>query len=189
MWLLTAGLLFPALSVVTCIASAATGRSGGRHASPVCIPLIGPVLLTQWILSSGHPSWAIPLVWLLDPGTVLLVLVLPRLIREGWRISVFTRVLTLRGAHGLQSVVLTLQRGGWYRLRKSWRRPPGECGIVELSEAGCYTDGGTQLILESENGRQRRLLRTPDGAFVVQETQDPNVDGDPSALHEWRLQV
>ena len=44
--LLITGLIFPAVSAVTCILSVLTRLRHKRYASPICIPFAGPALLT-----------------------------------------------------------------------------------------------------------------------------------------------
>ena len=138
--LLIAGLIFPTVSLLTCIASLITRWRHGRYASPVFIPFVGPALLTCWVLMAGHLRWLIPVVWLLDVGTVAFLFVLPRLTLEWWQLSAFTRLMTLHGAHGIEKVILTLHRGGRYFLRRSWNRAQGELGIVDLGETGTFID-------------------------------------------------
>jgi len=81
-WLLTMGLLFPTLSLLTAIASAWTFWRSNRHASPVLIPLIGPILLTFWVFVENVSLWMLFAVWGLDLGTLAFAAALPRLLRE-----------------------------------------------------------------------------------------------------------
>lgn len=80
--LLVLGLIFPVLSWATAIAAAFESRRTGRGVSAVLIPYIGPILLTCWIFTADKPWWTIPIVWLLDLGTVVITIMLPRIIRD-----------------------------------------------------------------------------------------------------------
>ncbi len=187
MTLLIGGLLFPTLSLLSCIASLAIRWRHDRYASPVFIPLVGPVLLTCWVLIAGHSRWLIPAVWLLDLGTIAFLAALPRLAVEWWQISEFTRLLTLRGSHGIEKAMLTLHRGGHYYLRKNWDRSQGELGIVDLGETGTFIDDGDAIILESHYGLTRRLQRIEPNTFDVEEPDDNRPELQFYSIHEWRL--
>lgn len=185
--LLIAGLIFPTLSLLTYVASLATRWRHGRYASPVFIPFIGPVLLTRWVFVDGHSSWVIPLVWLLDLGTVAFLIVLPRLTWEWWQISAFTRLMILRGSHGIENAILSLHRGGRYFLRKSWDRTQGELGIVGLRETGTFIADGEILALKSNHGLNRRIQRIATNTFDVSELGDNRLELRDYSLHGWRM--
>lgn len=188
MCLLGCGLFFPALSLLTVFASAVTWWRSGRHASAVLIPFVGPVLLTCWLLLRGYSAWFIPLVWLLDMGTVMFLAVLPWLIREWWQTSVFTRIMILRGTQGIQRAVITIHHGGHYLLRKSWDRPSSEPGIVGLGEPGSFVADGETLTLVSDHGLRRRLRRVTRDAFDVEELEEDRPELRDYSLRGWRLE-
>ena len=185
--LLIAGLSFPILSLLTCIASLVTRWRHDRCASPVFIPFVGPVLLTCWILMDAHSRWLIPVVWLLDLGTVAFLFVLPRLTVEWWHLSAFTRLMTLHGAHGIEKVILTLHRGGRYVVRKSWNRAKGDLGIAGLRETGTFTDDGEVIALASHCGLSRRLQRIDLNTYDVSEPDDNRLELRDYSLDGWRL--
>ena len=185
--LLIAGLVFPTLSLVTCIASLVTRWRHDRYASPVFMPFVGPVLLTCWVLMAGHSRWLIPVVWLLDLGTVASLFALRRLTVEWWQLSAYTRLMTLHGAQGIEKVILTLHRGGRYFVRKSWNRAQGELGIVGLGETGTFIDDGEVVALTSHCGRSRRLQRIDLNTYDVSEPDDNRPELRDYSLHGWRL--
>ncbi len=185
--LLIAGLIFPILSLLTCIASLVIRWGNNRYSSPVFIPFVGPMLLTWWVFVAGQTRWLIPLVWLVDLGTIAFLFVLPRMTREWWQLSVFTRLMTLRGSHGIEKVILTLHQGGRYFLKKSWDRSHGELGIVGLGETGTFIDDGEWLKLESHHGLTRRLQRADTNAFDVAEPDTAMPELQNFSLHGWRL--
>lgn len=185
--LLIAGLMFPTLSLLTCIASLATRWRQDRYPSSVFIPFVGPVLLTCWVVVEGRTRWLIPLVWLLDLGTIAFLVVLPRLTLEWWQISVFTRLMTLRGSHGIEKVILTLHQGGRYFLKKTWDRSHGEPGIVGLCETGTFIDDGDVITLESHHGLTRRLQRADTNTFDVAERESARQELQNHSLNGWRL--
>jgi hypothetical protein len=153
----------------------------------VFIPFVGPVLLTWWVFIAGQTRWLIPLAWLLDLGTIAVLVALPRLSREWWQLSVFTHLTTLRGSHGIEKVILTLHRGGRYCLKKSWDRSHGELGVVGLGETGTFIDDGDVLKLESHHGLTRRLQRADTNAFDVAEPETGRPELQSYSLHGWRL--
>lgn len=185
--LLVSGLVFPTLSALTCVASFVTQWKYGRYASPVIVPVVGPVFLTCWVLIAGHSLWFVPLVWLLDIGTIVFLAVLPRFVREWWRFSIFTQVMTLRGSHGIEVANLTFHRGGHYCLEKSWNRAKGDLGVVGLWETGTFTDNGNVLAMKSDHGLSRVLQRIDHGAFAVSEPDKCRPDLQNYSLHAWRL--
>jgi hypothetical protein len=187
--LLAGGLIFPTLSLLTLIASAATRWRSGRYASPVFVPLVGPMLLSIGVLVGGHSAWFIPLVWLTDVGTLAFLVVLPELTRQGWETSRFTRRLSLRGEHDLQRAVITLHRGGRYRLKKSWNRPRGETGIVELGELGMFSETAGGFILVSDHGLSREFSLVVDGAYLVREELHDRPELQNYSLDGWRLEA
>lgn len=80
--LLAVGLFFPVIRLLTLALSGRGQRRTGKYSSAVLIPIIGPTLLSLWIQHRGiHRGW-IPFVWLDDPGSLSLLIVLPRLLRE-----------------------------------------------------------------------------------------------------------
>ena len=136
---------------------------------------------------AGHSRWLIPVVWLLDLGTVAFLFVLPRLTIEWWQLSAFTRLMTLHGAHGIEKVILTLHRGGRYFMRKSWNRAQGELGIVDFGETGTFIDDGEVIALTSHYGLNRRLERIDLSTFDVSEPADIDPELRDYSLHGWRL--
>lgn len=186
--LFAGGLLFPALSLLTVLASAMTWWRSHRHASAVLIPFIGPALLTCWILLRGYSGWFIPLAWLLDIGTLVFLSVLPRLIREWWQTSVFTRTMILRGTQGIQRAEITIHRGGRYLLTKTWNRPRDELGIVGLGEPGSFVAEGETLTLVSDHGLRRELRRVARSAYDVDEPEEDCPQFQDYSLRGWRLE-
>lgn len=183
--LLVAGLIFPALSLFTGMASLWDRWRRKKHSSPVFMPFIGPIVLTCWVLVVQKPLWWIPLVWMADIGTMVFLLISPRLIADWWHTSSFTRVLTLRGEHDIQHAVITLHSSGHYLLKKSWRRPPGQIGIIALGEPGTFTQTENQYELTSYLGLHRILQKTPEGTYRVEEDTASNESLQNYSLHGW----
>jgi len=182
--LLAAGLFFPLLSWLTFFLAAVRPRRNGKRASGIYIPVIGPVLLDAWLAATGHAAWTLALPWIADIGTLFFLRAAPRLVRDEWRTSRFTREFVLSGAHGNQSVEISFHRGGHYVLTKRWTRAPGEMGIVQLSEPGTYiADAGNTITLTAHTGRTRRLVPQGDG-YAVQDAGG----GDHYQIGGWTLQ-
>ncbi|MBL9084615.1 MAG: hypothetical protein JNK76_22620 [Planctomycetales bacterium] len=80
--LLILGLIFPILSWLTAYASAVIWCRSKRHVSPVFVPVIGPLLLTAWVVLTRRPLGTIALVWLADLGTIAFLIAAPRLYRD-----------------------------------------------------------------------------------------------------------
>ena len=189
--LLIAGLFFPGLSLLTAPVSAWQSWRYQRHVSPIFIPFVGPILLTCWIILDQRPLWAIPIVWLLDIGTLMFLLVTPRLIRDWWQTSSFTRRLKLQGSVGIEAATLTFHTGGRYLLEKCWNRPPETNGIIGLGEIGTYVEINSGYELTAHHGL-RRVLRsidnqTPERSFSVSE--DSPSKENANSLEGWVLKV
>ncbi len=154
--------------------------------SPLLVPLLGPLLLTLAIHLNGWPWWLIPIAWLTDLGTLVLLWFLPSIIRQAWKTSRFTCVLLLKGSVENAQAVLTFHTSGNYLLEKRWVRPKGEEGIVGMGEEGTYTrtESGFRLNSDEQVDRsieregiayliERKLVRTEEGYLVVEETDLP----------------
>ena len=187
--LLIAGLIFPALSLLTAVGSLLSHLRRQKHSSPLFLPLIGPIPLTIWVLLAHKALWMIALFWVTDLGTVAFLAASPRLIAEWWRTSSFTRILMLNGTHDEQKAVLTLHSTGHYLLKKFWSRPPGQIGIVGLSEPGTFTHNGSEFVLISHVGLRRILKTAESGAYHVDEDniRDPKLLN--YSLNGWILKA
>lgn len=162
-----------------------------REVSPVCVPFVGPAALTIFILATGRPGALILLAWLCDAGTVMFAYALPALIRD-WRATsprTATHVLTsVSPDNDGESATLSLHTTDTYLLKKSWDRSEDEEGITELSETGTTTRDGSQWILVSSHGIERRIDMGSDGTFRVnREILGDEVD-DHYSIADWRFE-
>lgn len=185
--MLVAGLVFPALSLVTVIASVVHWWRTKKHASPVIIPFIGPILLTGWVILAEKPLLLIPVVWIADLGTLVFLAFVPKILGEWWRTSSFTRILALHGSEGVQSAIITFHSTGYYLLKKSWQRPMGECGIVGLSEEGVYIRDDGRIELTAHFGLRRILRKSDEGQYVVEEIVAEQEASKNHSLEGWRF--
>lgn len=187
--LLVFGLIFPALSLLTGIGSLVHQWRHKEYSSPIFIPFIGPILLTCSILLTYRPLWLIPIAWILDIGTLAFFAVTPRLLRDSWRVSWFTRILKLHGTHDIQSAILTLHKTGHYLLKKSWNRPPNELGVVGLGEPGVFTKTADGYRMRSDHGLCRTLRRTTDGGYTVDEDAFQDEALEKYSLDGWVMEA
>jgi hypothetical protein len=189
--LLVAGLVFLTISWLSVIASTWGYWRNGRRSSAAYVPFVGPIILTCWVVLDSRPLWLIAIVWLLDIGTVVFLLVAPVLLKEWWQTSRVTNTLTLRGIQGIESATLTLHSGGRYLLRKVWNRPKDMPGIVGLGEPGTYIEDGSDFQLTAHYGLRRHLYlidsRTTHASFSVREEHSQNQDDQHYSLDGWTL--
>ncbi len=184
--MLVAGLIFPAVSWLTFMASRRSLWRHKKRASSVFIPFVGPLLLTIWVVCAGKPLWLMAIAWGADIGTLAFLFVSPRLIKDWWQTSCFTRTLKLQGSQGEQSAIITFHSTGQYLLKKSWHRPRGQTGIAGLGEPGTSTQSGGEYQLTSHAGLRRTFRRTDQGAYVVEEELPGDALRDYS-LKQWVL--
>lgn len=194
-FLLPIGLLFPCLSLLTLVASILTARPG-HHASAILIPFFGPIVLTGWVLLSGFSPLWIPLVWVLDPGTVLFLPFLPIAVREWWETSRWTEVLRLEGSDpaGDRTAKLTLHRNGRYSLEVAQPLREDEegefTGGKSGGESGTYQPTPDGYVLLSHTHRTRKVRRSGEGTLISGDSPEPDEEGDDFFCLEawnWRM--
>ncbi len=163
-----------------------------REVSPVCVPFVGPVVLTTFILATGRPGALILLAWLCDAGTVMFAYALPALIRD-WRATsprTATHVLTsVSPDDDGETAKLSLHKTDTYLLKKSWDRPEDEEGITGLSETGTAKRDGNMWILISTHGIERRIDMGSDGAFRVNREILGEDANDDYSIADWRFEL
>jgi hypothetical protein len=179
-------LIFPTISWLTLVLSWWTKRRTKRNCSAVLVPYVGPVLLTCWVVQTQRSMWLIPVVWLLDAGTLIFSLVLPRLVAEWWRVSSFTRILVLRGLHEGAKATLSFHSSGYYLLQKEWKldsRPVAH--PIDLSVVGKYetTENGYCLCEPLHS-----LVRKTNAEEYCVEEEHPTPEALDASLHGWTLQ-
>lgn len=182
--LLIAGLIFPAISWLSFLASGIQYLLAKKTSSGVYIPFIGPLLIDIWIIAVDAPIWTLVIPWIADIGTVFFLFAMPRLIVNAWQTSQFTRIFLLVGMRANQAVEISFHKGGHYVLKKNWNRPTGEMGVVALSEPGSFEEVEESIVLTSHTGAMRHVRRH-DGEYLVSDTEageDYNLDG--WTLHE-----
>jgi hypothetical protein len=167
--LLILGLLFPLLSWITFALSLYEQKVNKRHASPVYIPFIGPLMLDALFLMEGKPLWWLPLPWVLDIGTIMFLRAMPGMLREFWQTSAANRLALYEAREGIRCATLSLFRKGVYVLELRWERPKGEAGITGAGEPGTYAETPEGFELTAHTGMKRRLLRQGDALAVAAE--------------------
>lgn len=187
--LLAIGLIFPIISLLSGIASLADRFFKNKHSSPVFVPFIGPILLTAWLVQTGRPTWLIPIVWCADIGTDAFLIMGPRLIRQWWETSSFTRLLTLHGRRGIENVVITLHSTGHYLLRKNWNRARGQKGIMSWAETGEYTQTTDEYCFVAHyHGSRHTLRKTSPEQYIVVEELLPEHLCNMASIKGWTLE-
>jgi len=193
------GVFIQLVSALTGLICWRRGKGWTEGPSPFIAPMIGPLFLTHAIILNAWPLWLIPVAWLTDLGTLVLLWFLPALIKEEWKVSRFTRVLRLSGSEGNAHAVLTFHTSGKYLLQKRWARPKGEEGIIGMGELGTYTEAedGFTLISNEHVDRsvvregtvfriERKLVRTGEGYSINQESDLPE-RWSHDTLRNWSL--
>ncbi|QTD43769.1 hypothetical protein [Ottowia testudinis] len=156
--LLFAALIFPFISWATLLGSYWTARQRkGQGSSCVFVPFIGPLLLNVYLSGRGFHGAIHLLPWIADAGTVMVACAMPRLVRNEWRTSRFTRLFTLKATGGAMQAKITFHTHGHYALTKQWQRRAGETGIISLGEVGTYVQRADGLLLISDQGPERFL--------------------------------
>lgn len=191
--LLAVGLFFPVISVLTLALSWWGQRRTGKYSSAVLIPIIGPTMLSLWIEHRGiHRGW-IPLVWLGDPGSLSLLIILPRLLREWWQISSLTEFLRLASDGDQPKIRLSLHRTSRYRLQVCWP-PTSSPGPVTQSEVGFWSPTTDGYRLTTDGGDCAHTLLKSGDTWQFFRAGEPLVtahfDGDRTLSSTgWKLLV
>ncbi len=182
--LLPLGLVCPLVSWLTVIYGLLRARTE-RGYSAVLIPIVGPTLLTAFVIVEGHPSWVIPIVWVLDIGTVAFVAVLPALFVDWWTYSKFTQLVSMQGHSGHEQVHLTLHKSKRYCLKKSWNRR--DLGIIGLGESGHFSVAEDGVVLIADFGLYRHLKQTGPTTYSVQEKGKQAPERRNHSIDGWTL--
>ena len=182
------GLVFPTISWLTLFQSWRIAWRKGRGSSVVFIPFVGPILLSWWISVEGHSLWMIPVVWVLDIGTMCFMAIMPRMIKESWESSKYNRMLTLHGVNGNQDVVIEFQKNGKYALRKTWDKDKGEYGTSSLSEPGTFSIDGDTINMVSHVGQARTLTKSSEGTFLVKDNIIERPELHRYCIDKWLLE-
>ena len=187
--LLIAGLIFPLISLLSGLGCLVYQWRHKKYSTPFFIPLIGPVLLTAWIILAHKPLWTIAIVWVADIGTLAFLAASPQLLRDWWHTCSFTRVLALNGSKENQRAILTFHSTGHYLLKKSRPRPPGQTGIVGLGEPGTFIQLDDRYELVSHVGLRRVLQKTDGRAYRVEKEELPKYELRDYSLSGWVLRA
>jgi hypothetical protein len=185
--LLPLGLVCPVLSWLSVMTGFLATKSAGRGISPVFVPIIGPVLLTAFIIVKEHPHWLIPVSWTLDIGTMAFFVVFPALVWDWWTHSKFTQLVSMQGRSGIEQVHLTLHKRERYCLNKVWNRNRHDLGIVGLGESGRFSSTDDGILLIASFGLRRHLKRTGPTTYLVQEQEDQTSDTRNYSIDGWSL--
>lgn len=134
-----------------------TWRSG-RFCSTV--PLVGALFLGGGMLLLPTTR---PLAWLaliLDYGTLVFLLALPRIVDELWKTSRFNLLEEYVGQQSNKTVRLLLFRKGVFTIEQQFHRPPGECGLIQVGTIGTWKreDGRLLLSLDGDSAIFEALL-------------------------------
>jgi hypothetical protein len=162
---LAIGLLLPAISWITLGLSVYDWHRHRRNSSPVFIPVIGPLIVSGWIVATHRSPLWIPLAWIADIGTLAYLRASPRIVRELWDTSRWTQTQEFRANHGEWTATLTLHSTGAYHLRYS--RDSVGLGLKEQSIAGKYTREGDEIHLLAVRGENHdlKLVRERGGRY------------------------
>jgi hypothetical protein len=172
--LLIVGALFLVINLLAVGGPYLAWKLHGKRSSPACIPFVGPIVLTMWVLDTHRPWWVIPLVWCCDLGTIICLVAAPGLFSQFWQTSAFTRILALHGTQGNQRATLTVHSTGRYHLEKYWKRLPGEQGIIRGGEVGNASETNGSYLLTPDRGGSRKLEPLPDGSFQIADEHLPD---------------
>ena len=143
------------------------------------IPLVGPLLLTiPFLLIQGLR----PYVWLpflIDPGTVVLFMFIPRMVSELWSTSRFRLRSEYVGVQGRMTCRLKLFKKEIFTMEQSIQLARGEVGLVSRGRIGRWRREEGRLILE-ENKTTAILESLPggDGERLRVTSVSPEIDVD-----------
>ncbi|MEW5803638.1 MAG: hypothetical protein AB1847_16210 [bacterium] len=95
------------------------------------------------------------------------------------------KVMLLIGNYDKQTAILSLHRTGSYKLKKNWKRNPGELGIISLGELGHFQILHDEIFLESDSGQRRVLKKQKHKSYKVSESAEIGENQPDYSLQEW----
>jgi hypothetical protein len=148
----------------------------GKDSSWVIIPFIGPITLDVFLLIEAKPLWSLAIPWMLDAGTLNTFMYMPRLFRDWWKTSCFTRLCTLTGSRANQHVQVSLHKGNQYCLRF-------RCEQRLLSTLGSFEAMNAGFRLTSQSGEVWRIEACADGYIAADPLDSLGLSMDGLRLH------
>lgn len=174
--LLVLGLAFYLLNWVSIILSTI-----GKQSSTPMMPLAGPVFLTLWIVLTGHSCWYIPLVWVLDVGTIFSL----SFLHEMLFYTPLTRKFVLTGTQEYEKAEINFYAFGKYTMKKI-RNHPDEYGFTGVHDMGTYRQETGQIHMDERHGTKRILVPTGEKQYKVEET---TTDEHCRTINNWTFTV
>jgi hypothetical protein len=117
--LLIFGLIFPVISLLSLIIASATSTKD-KNVSGVYIPIIGPFLLSTFIILKGASYWWLFAAWLGDTGTVLFLIAAPAIFKDMLSHSSYTRLAQYEGQRENISITLSFHKGQHYIVKQRY---------------------------------------------------------------------
>jgi hypothetical protein len=139
-----------------------------RSASLIIIPVLGPFFCNLGQLFLGVDWYWYFLPWIIDFGTILFFFATPRIFKDWWQTSRFTRLATYVDRRDNVEVKLSLHQNQIYLLQKKFHRQKGEFGMSEFSEVGHYEESPTTIILSALYQPFSRVFSNTAAGFVVE---------------------
>lgn len=106
---------------------------------------------------------------LVDYGSIVFLLALPKMSKELWQISRINLVREFGGKAGVKEVKIRLYKSGVFTIKHEFARPKGELGLLTSSDIGTWSEGDEGLVLTLRDDsivlRQKGAIWTVDRSF------------------------
>jgi hypothetical protein len=133
-----------------------------------------------WLIHTEYSKLLLIVPWISDVGTIWFLIVLPRLLKEFWNYSDFTKILSLSSVIGNSTAVISFHKNGHYIIRYKWLLKENETGTTACSDIGTYENRDSlRYLLTSSTGIVRELIKE-DNRFICKDKKSEgirNLDG------------
>lgn len=132
------------------------------------IPLVGGLFGMVGFLLTPELKWWCWLAVLMDYGSVVLLLALPKVAGELWQTSSINLINEFIGEDGSREVRIKLYKSGVFVIKHRIGRPKDEPGLIASSDIGTWWDSGGAIsltlrgdsVLLSQDGERWRVDRS-----------------------------
>ena len=168
------GLIFPLISLLYLISIFILAARSQKTISGVWVPFVGPLFINVWQNDMGHPGWSFIMPWVLDAGTIVFIIAVPRLFLDFWKYSSFTRVNLLKSSGRESEVTISIHKSGLCLFKQDWKREKNKIGVISVSEPCKYHFEENRLKIMGNTDSTRILQKDGTEYKVIEDDSADN---------------